>query len=101
MAFQSPCTLQHGQKLNGIVESILIKTGFKLISVADGHICCGSAGVFSLLQPELSEQLLNDKLLALRADGPDVIATANIGCLMHLRSGGQDQIKHWIELFAE
>ncbi len=100
VAFQSPCTLQHGQQLSGVVESILQQLGFNLISVNDAHLCCGSAGVYSLLQPALSERLLNDKLSALQAKQPDIIATANIGCLQQLQSASSTRVVHWIQLLG-
>lgn len=100
VAFHSPCTLQHGLKLRGIVEPLLERTGYALTSVADGHLCCGSAGSYSLLQPEISRQLKANKLAALQAGAPDVVATANIGCLLHLASGTDRPVRHWIELVA-
>lgn len=98
VAFQSPCTLQHGQKITGVVEAILKKVGYQLTAVADTHLCCGSAGVYSLLEPTLSMQLLNNKLQALEVNQPDVIATGNIGCLSHLQSASSRKVLHWIEL---
>lgn len=98
VAFHSPCTLQHGLKLNGLVESILQKAGFELTAVSDAHLCCGSAGTYSILQAELSQQLLTNKLTALQAQQPQVIATANIGCQLHLASGTKLRVVHWIEL---
>lgn len=98
VAFQSPCTLQHGQKLDGRVESILKQLGFELTPVADGHLCCGSAGTYSILQPELSQQLLANKLAALQNGAPEIIATANIGCQLHLGSAAGVPVAHWIEL---
>jgi len=98
VAFQSPCTLQHGQKLDGIVENILTSAGFDLVEIADKHLCCGSAGTYSILQPELSQQLLDNKLQSLQQNTPDVIATANIGCQLHLLSKSTIPVKHWIEL---
>jgi len=100
VAFQSPCTLQHGQRIRDLVESILSRHGYTLTPVADAHLCCGSAGTYSLLQPTLSRQLLDNKLSALQADRPDVIATANIGCLVHLKTSARVPVKHWIELLA-
>jgi glycolate oxidase iron-sulfur subunit len=100
VAFQSPCTLQHGQQLSGVVESILQQLGFNLISVNDAHLCCGSAGVYSLLQPALSERLLNDKLSVLQANEPDIIATANIGCLKQLQSVSSTRVVHWMQLLG-
>jgi len=101
VAFHSPCTLQHGQQLNGIVESLLEKVGFTLTTVNDAHLCCGSAGTYSLLQPQLSQRLLNNKLNALQHEQPDVIATANIGCQMHMASKAHVPVKHWVELLDE
>ena len=98
LAFQCPCTLQHAQKLGGPVESILTRLGFSLTNVADSHLCCGSAGAYSLTQPELSRQLRDNKLNALENGHPDVIITANIGCQSHLNSAGRTQVRHWIEL---
>jgi glycolate oxidase iron-sulfur subunit len=98
IAFQSPCTLQHGQKLNGVVEKILRDLGFTLTAVPDAHLCCGSAGTYSILQPSLSKQLLERKVSALQSGQPDVIATANIGCLAHLATGTAIPVRHWIEL---
>ncbi|MGR8940081.1 MAG: glycolate oxidase subunit GlcF [Gammaproteobacteria bacterium] len=98
IAFQAPCTLQHGQKLAGRVEKILQKVGYTLTPVADQHLCCGSAGVYSLLQPELAEKLRAAKVDRLEAPGPDIIATANIGCLLHLQAAASRKVVHWIEL---
>ena len=101
VAFQSPCTLQHGQQLAGVVESILRKIGYELTDIDNGHICCGSAGVYSLLQPELSEKLRDNKLKDLHLENADCIATANIGCLTHLQAGSSTKVIHWIELLDE
>jgi glycolate oxidase iron-sulfur subunit len=99
IAFHSPCTLQHSQQLNGMVESLLRTTGFELTEVPETHLCCGSAGTYSLLQRSLSQRLLKNKLTALEQGRPQLIATANIGCLMHLRSQARLPVKHWITLF--
>jgi len=98
VAYQSSCTLQHGQKLSGAVETILHNCGYTLTEVADSHLCCGAAGTYTLLQPKLSQQLLHNKLATLESGQPDVIASANIGCQMHLQSGSKIPVKHWIEL---
>ena len=98
VVFHSPCTLQHGMKIRGQVEEILLAIGHSLLPVADGHLCCGSAGTYSVLQPALSGLLKANKLKALEAPRPDVIATANIGCLTHLESGARSPVRHWIEL---
>jgi glycolate oxidase iron-sulfur subunit len=101
IAFHSPCTLQHGQKIRGVVEGLLVKAGYRLTPVADNHLCCGSAGTYSLLQPEIAGQLRDNKLAALTAGQPARIATANIGCLRHLASGAGIPVQHWIELLDE
>jgi len=101
IAFHSPCTLQHGQKLNGQVETILTGLGFELSEVADSHLCCGSAGTYSILQPELSQQLLTNKLSCLNSEKPDIIATANVGCQMHMATQSKVPVKHWVELIDE
>jgi glycolate dehydrogenase iron-sulfur subunit len=98
VAFQSPCSLQHAQQLGGKVEALLQAAGHALVPVADGHLCCGSSGTYSILQPELSGRLRANKLAALGEAKPDVIATANIGCLAHLQGGSRIPVKHWIEL---
>jgi glycolate oxidase iron-sulfur subunit len=98
VAFHSPCTLQHALKIRGAVESLLGEAGFTLTHVPDSHLCCGSAGTYSILQPELSERLLSDKVAALEQGGPALIATANIGCQTHLRAGTSLPVLHWIEL---
>lgn len=100
IAFHSPCTLQHGQKLAGRVENILTGLSFKLTPVQDAHLCCGSAGTYSIFQPALSERLREDKLAALEGPSPVLLATANIGCLIHLEGGAAVPVKHWIELVA-
>jgi glycolate oxidase iron-sulfur subunit len=101
VAFQSPCSLQHGMQLKGRVEEILLALGLELTPVADPHLCCGSAGTYSLLQPELARELKANKLAALEAGRPDLIATANIGCLTHLASGTKRPVRHWVELLDE
>jgi glycolate oxidase iron-sulfur subunit len=98
IVFHSPCTLQHGMKIRGQVEEIMQAIGHSLLPTADGHLCCGSAGTYSMLQPVLSGQLKANKLKALEAPRPDTIVTANIGCLMHLESGTRTPVRHWIEL---
>ena len=101
IAFQSPCSLQHGQQLGGKVEALLQQAGYELAPVADGHLCCGSAGSYSILQPELSSKLRERKLAALAAGGAGTIATANIGCLSHLQAGTRTPVRHWIQLLDE
>ena len=101
VAFHSPCTLQHGQKLNGVVEKILSNAGFTLTEVQDPNLCCGSAGTYSILQAKLSQQLLDNKLTALQNGQPDLIATANIGCQMHMASKAKVPVKHWLEIIND
>jgi glycolate oxidase iron-sulfur subunit len=101
VAFHSPCTLQHAQAIRGTVESILNARGHRLTSVADAHLCCGSAGTYSILQRDLSRRLRENKLAALQADKPELIATANIGCLVELRTASEVPVVHWIELVDE
>lgn len=100
VAFHSPCTLQHGQKISGVIENLLKTAGYTLTQVRDAHLCCGSAGTYSLLQPQLSMQLRDNKLAALTENRPAVIATANVGCQTHLASASAVPVKHWIELLA-
>jgi glycolate oxidase iron-sulfur subunit len=97
-AVHCPCTLLHGQKRDGALERILERSGIALAETAEKHLCCGSAGTYSLLQPEISQRLLERKLAALTADRPEQIVTANIGCQLHLRSQSAVPVKHWIEL---
>ena len=101
VAFHSPCTLQHAQQLNSIVERILEKVGFQLTTIIDSHLCCGSAGTYSIMQPDLSQQLLNNKIGHLENEKPDVIATANIGCQLHIATKAETPVMHWIELLNE
>ena len=98
VAFHAPCSLQHGQRLGGTVEKILCETGFTLTAVPNAHLCCGSAGTYSILQPDLSRQLRKLKVDSLVSGAPEVIATANIGCLTHIQSGTAAPVRHWIEL---
>jgi glycolate oxidase iron-sulfur subunit len=100
IAFHSPCTLQHGQQLNGLVEEILTRVRFDLVPVADPHLCCGSAGTYSILQPELSRKLLANKLESLQKQQPELIATANIGCQLHLGAEAGLPVVHWVELLG-
>ena len=93
--------MQHGLQLSGIVENILQQVGYNLKHVDDSHLCCGSAGTYSVLQPKLSKQLLANKITALENNQPDIIATANIGCQMHLDTKASVPVKHWIELVEQ
>ena len=101
VAFHPPCTLQHGQQIRGAVEKLLASLGVPPLPVADAHLCCGSAGTYSVLQPELSKQLRERKLANLQAGKPDLILSANIGCLTHLQVGTGTPVRHWIEWLDE
>jgi glycolate oxidase iron-sulfur subunit len=101
VAFQSPCSLQHGQQIRGKVEAILTRLGYELAPVRDAHLCCGSAGTYSLLQPQIARELRGRKLAALQEAGPQEIVTANIGCLAHLQAATATPVRHWIELVDE
>ena len=100
-AFHAPCTLQHGQKITGVIEALLSQAGYELTQVPDKHLCCGSAGTYSILQKDLSQQLLKNKLAALQSGSPAQIVSANIGCQTHLQSGTDLPVRHWIELLDE
>ena len=100
-AVHCPCTLSHGQKRGGALERILERVGIPLTATSENHLCCGSAGTYSLLQPLISERLLDRKLAALSAGDPEQIVTANIGCQLHLASRADVPVKHWIELLDE
>lgn len=101
IAFHCPCTLQHAQKLGGAVEAILKRLGYDLTDVPDSHLCCGSAGTYSITQPELSTKLRDRKLDALESGKPELIVTANIGCQTHLGGADRTAVWHWIELVDE
>ena len=97
IAFHSPCSLQHGLKLRGSVESLLTSLGYSLTDVPEAHLCCGSAGTYSILQPELSRRLRDNKITALTGGTPSAILTANIGCQAHLQGATTLPVRHWIE----
>jgi len=101
VASHSPCSLQHGQQLRGTVEALLRRAGFELTAVPDAHLCCGSAGTYSILQPKLSAELRRRKVEALQRDKPVGIVTANIGCLVHLQGEAEVPVCHWVELLDE
>jgi glycolate oxidase iron-sulfur subunit len=101
VAYHPPCTLQHGQQIRGKVESVLRTCGIDVSLCADSHLCCGSAGTYSVTQPELSYQLRDNKIKNLEAMSPEVIVSANIGCLTHLQSGTEIPVRHWIELIDQ
>ncbi len=98
VAFHSPCSLQHGLRLNGLVEKLLGGAGFDLLPIGEAHMCCGSAGVYSILQPSLSRRLLQRKIERLEKDDPALIVTANIGCMNYLSIASHVPVKHWVEI---
>jgi glycolate oxidase iron-sulfur subunit len=100
-AVHTPCSLQHGQSINGLIESILKDAGITIVKSSEAHLCCGSAGTYSIMQPKLSAQLLNRKLNALQKGSPEVIVTANIGCQLHLQSESEVPVMHWVELLLQ
>ncbi len=101
VAYHPPCTLQHGQKLAGSVENLLDSIGVKRIPFSESHLCCGAAGSYTLLQPKLSKRLKKRKLQNISREQPEIIVTANIGCLHHLASGTSTPVRHWVELIAD
>ncbi|MEO8155178.1 MAG: glycolate oxidase subunit GlcF [Rhizobacter sp.] len=102
LVFHPPCTLQHGQQLRGTVEMHLNTLGFDVkLAASDSHLCCGSAGTYSVLQPELAYQLRDRKLGQLAAVEPQVIVSANIGCIQHLQTGTTTPVRHWIEVIDD
>jgi len=101
VAFQAPCSLQHGQGIRGLIEGLLARAGYRGLPVPEAHLCCGSAGTYSILQPQLSRELRTRKLTALQAQTPEAIATANVGCLAHLQAAADVPVRHWIELLDD
>src|SRR5688572_20183560 len=97
IAFHPPCSLQHGMRKTGIVEALLTELDFTLTPVPDAHLCCGSAGTYSILQPELANRLRTNKINALESGAPAEIVTANIGCQAHLQTATHLRVRHWIE----
>jgi glycolate oxidase iron-sulfur subunit len=101
VVFHAPCTLQHGQALRGGVETHLRELGFDVAASEESHMCCGSAGTYSILQPQLAMQLRERKLRNLMKPDPHCIVSANIGCIAHLQSGTATRVMHWIELLDD
>ena len=101
IAVQEPCSLQHGLRLTGRIGALLRRLGFDPQPVQDGHLCCGSAGAYSLLQPQMAGRLRDDKLAKLCASSPQAAYTANIGCWMHLNETSSVPVRHWIEAVDE
>ncbi len=101
IALHAPCTLQHGLRLAGDITTLLRRIGFTLTEVHDAHLCCGAAGTYTLLHPRIARSLRDSKLQSLLEEQPECIATANIGCLMHLQGASTVPVKHWVELVDE
>jgi glycolate oxidase iron-sulfur subunit len=102
LVFHPPCTLQHGQQLRGGVEQQLAALGFEVrLAAAESHLCCGSAGTYSVLQPELSKQLRDRKLGHLAPADDETLISANIGCIQHLQSGTATPVRHWVEVLDD
>lgn len=102
LAYHPPCTLQHGQQLRGGVEAALRELGFRIACApTDSHLCCGSAGTYSVLQPELAKQLRDRKLAALAPLQAEQIVSANIGCIQHLQGGTAQPVRHWVEVLDD
>ncbi len=97
IAFHPPCTLQHGVQIRGVVESLMTAAGFEIRVPRDSHLCCGSAGTYSLLQPVIADQLRADKLKKLSEIKAECIVSANIGCISHLQAKSSTPVRHWIE----
>jgi len=98
ISYHEPCTMQHGQQLAGVVESLLGQFGYTQAPVKDAHLCCGSAGTYSIFQPKLAKELRSNKITHLTKSNQEMIVTSNIGCLMHLQKGCLIPVKHWVEL---
>ena len=98
VAWHAPCTLQHGQHLAAAAPAALAAAGYELTPVPDGHLCCGSAGTYAVLQPEMATTLRDNKLAALASGDPQIVATANVGCQLHLESAASLPVRHWLEL---
>ena len=100
-AVHTPCTLQHGQGIKGEIENILQRAGITIVKSRESHLCCGSAGTYSIMQPDMSQRLKTRKLAVLQENSPQVIVTANIGCQLHLQTGANVPVIHWVELLQQ
>jgi glycolate oxidase iron-sulfur subunit len=98
VAYHSACSMQHGQQLDALPRRLLREAGFELREIAEGHVCCGSAGSYNILQPGIARQLRDRKLASIGLTGADVVATGNVGCIMQLRSGSSLPVVHTVEL---
>ncbi|MEK9993136.1 MAG: glycolate oxidase subunit GlcF [Hydrogenophilales bacterium] len=100
IVYHPPCTMQHGLKINNQVEKFLLKIGYKLNDFDEKHLCCGSAGTYSIFQKKIANTLRSRKIKNLTQEKPDIICTSNIGCILHLEKGSDTKVIHWIEMFA-
>ena len=98
VAYHSACSMQHGQKLDALPRRLLREAGFELREIGEGHLCCGSAGSYNILQPHIATQLRDRKLANIERTGASVVATGNVGCIMQLRSGSSMPVVHTVEL---
>lgn len=98
VAYHAACSLQHGQQIKSYPKTLLKQAGFTVVEPADSHLCCGSAGTYNLMQPEISKQLKERKIRTLKAKSPDIIAAGNIGCMMQLGSDAGVPVVHTVEL---
>ena len=98
VAVHTPCSLQHGLKQPDLIAALLARAGFQLVAAPDSHLCCGSAGTYSILEADMSLRLRDRKLRALAENSPDLIATGNVGCQLHLQAGTSVPVLHWLEL---
>ena len=98
VAYHAACSLQHGQKVTGAPKDLLRRAGFTVVEPANSHLCCGSAGTYNLMQPEISAELKRRKVATLEAKSPDLIAAGNIGCMMQIGSGTERPVVHTVEL---
>jgi glycolate oxidase iron-sulfur subunit len=98
VAYQAACSLQHGQKVVSEPKTLLVKAGFSVRDVPEGHLCCGSAGTYNMLQPEISSRLRDRKLANIATLKPDIIATGNVGCMAQLKTATAIPVVHTVEL---
>ena len=98
IAYHSACSMQHGQKITDLPKELLSSAGFNVVSPAEGHLCCGSAGTYNLLQPEIANRLKARKVTNIEATEPDAIAAGNIGCMAQIADGTTIPVLHTIEL---
>ena len=98
VAYHAACSLQHGQHITDPPKALLRAAGFRVVTPADAHLCCGSAGTYNIMQPEISAELKSRKLKTLHATAPEIIAAGNIGCMMQLGSGTDIPVVHTVEL---